>query len=163
MLRDDHAAGALGVRAVAALDARGLLAEPAQELATVRDLAAGLGEGLPHLDRHEQGEVLLALLQQVERAPQQLGALTRGRRRPRRERLGGGIHRGLAVGGRRVGDRLDHPTGRGIEDAQLLVVGRGAPLTSDEQRVGNTGEQFGLAVGGHGVLRHGTPSSARSA
>ena len=78
MLRHDHAAGALGVRAVAALDARGLLAEPAQELAAVRDLAARLGERLAHLDRHEQREVLLALLQQVERAAQDLGALAGG-------------------------------------------------------------------------------------
>ena len=70
---DDHAAGALGVRAVAALHARRLFAEPAQELAAVRDLAARLGQRLAHLDRHEQREVLLALLQQVERAAQDLG------------------------------------------------------------------------------------------
>ena len=39
MLRDDHAPGALGVRARSGRDAHGLLAEPAQELAAVGDLA----------------------------------------------------------------------------------------------------------------------------
>ena len=113
-----------GFGAVAALDARGLLAEPAQELAAVGDLAARLGERLAHLDRHEQGEVLLALLQQVERAAQDLGALARGRRRPRRERLGGGIQRGLAVGGRGIRDLLDDLTRRGIVHAAALAARR---------------------------------------
>jgi hypothetical protein len=63
---------------VAPLDAGGLLAEPAQELAAVGDLAARLGERLAHLDRHEQRELLLALLQQVERAAEDLRALARG-------------------------------------------------------------------------------------
>jgi hypothetical protein len=63
-MRDDHAAGDLGVRAVAALGVRGDLAEPAQELPAVRDLAARLDEGLAHLERHEQRHVFLALLQQ---------------------------------------------------------------------------------------------------
>src|SRR5690606_10991450 len=58
VLRDDHAAGALGVRAVAALDAGRLLAEPAEELTAVPDLTASLGERLAHLDRHKEGEVL---------------------------------------------------------------------------------------------------------
>ena len=120
MLRHDHAAGALGVRPVAALDARRLLAEPADELAAIRDLAARLGERLAHLDRHEQREVLLALLQQIERATQDLGPLPRRRRRPSRERLDGGIERGLAVGGRGIGDLLDHATRRGVVDASCL-------------------------------------------
>ena len=118
-----------GFGAVAALDARGLLAEPAQELAAVGDLAARLGERLAHLDRHEQGEVLLALLQQVERAAEDLGALARGRRRPRRERLGGGIQRGLAVGGRGVRDLLDDLTrSPGRRPCSVLPPVGGAPL-----------------------------------
>ena len=150
MLRHDHAAGALGVRPVAALDARGLLAEPAQELAAVGDLAARLGERLAHLDRHEQREVLLALLQQVERAAQDLGALARRRRRPRRERLDRGIQRRLAVGGRGVRDLLDDRAGRRVVDLQRLAALGGAPLAADEQRVGHARQQFGLTVVGHG-------------
>ena len=150
MLRHDHATGALGVRPVAALDARGLLAEPAHELAAVGDLAARLGERLAHLDRHEQGEVLLALLQQVERAPEDLGALARRRRRPRGERLDGGVERRLAVGGRGIRDLLDDRAGRRVVDLERLAALGGPPLAADEERVRHAGQQFGLAVVGHG-------------
>ena len=150
MLRHDHAAGALGVRPVAALDARGLLAEPADELAAVGDLAARLGERLAHLDRHEQREVLLALLQQIERAAEDLRALARRRRRPRGERLDGGIERRLAVGRRGIRDLLDDRAGRRVVDLERLAALGGPPLAADEERVGDAGQQFGLTVVGHG-------------
>src|SRR5690606_18719351 len=67
-LRDDHASGALRVAAVAAVDADRLLAEPAQELTAVNDLSARLGERLAHLERHQQREILLVRLDEVERA-----------------------------------------------------------------------------------------------
>src|SRR5690606_8589542 len=74
-LRDDHMRGALGIGAVAARDAHGLLAEPAQEFAAVDDFTTSLGERLAHLERHEERKVLLVLLHEVERAAKDFAAL----------------------------------------------------------------------------------------
>ncbi len=149
VLRDDHAAGALGVGAVAALGVSGDLAEPAEELPAVADLAAGLGEGLAHLEGHQQRDVFLALLEQVERAAEDLGALTRRRGRPRRERLGRGIHRRHAVVDRRIGDLEQDVTGGGVVHGDgLAALGR-APFPVDQQTGGYGCQQLALARIGH--------------
>ena len=68
---------ARGGRLVAAVDAQGLGGEVAQELGGVGDLALGLGHRLAHLQRHEQGEVVDALVEQLEGPGEDVGALPR--------------------------------------------------------------------------------------
>jgi len=82
VLGHDHSAGALGIWSVPALDACALLTEPAEELPAVGDLTARFVEGFAHLQGHQEREVLFALLQQIERATQQLTTLPGGGRRP---------------------------------------------------------------------------------
>src|SRR5690606_6757162 len=130
--RDDHATGALGVESVAARDAHGLLAEPAEELAAVPDLAARLGERLAHLERHEEGEVLLALLELVERAAEQLAALARRGRCPRVLRGHGRVERPEAVGDGGIRDLLDRLAGRRVADREGLAALGLDPLAADE-------------------------------
>ena len=104
-------AGALGVEAVAAVDAHCLFAEPAEELAAVDDLATSLGERLAHLEGHQQREVLLVLLHEVERATEDVAARAGCGRRPGVLRGDGRIERADAVAGRRIGDRADDRAG----------------------------------------------------
>ena len=52
------------------------LSEPAQEFAAVGDLAAGFSQRLAHFQGHQGGEGFRALLNQVESAGQNCGALT---------------------------------------------------------------------------------------
>ena len=63
---------------VGAVDARGLLGEPAEVLGAVGDLAAGLSQRLAHLGRHDLGEHLLPVHEQFEGGAQDLAPLTRG-------------------------------------------------------------------------------------
>ena len=94
LLGDDDAAGARGARRVAAVDAHGLLGEPAEELGAVRDLAHALGQHLAHLQRHQRGDVLGAVGDRLEHrragSRRARGAGWRptrpARRRPRRAR-----------------------------------------------------------------------------
>ncbi len=81
-LGDEQPAAAVGRGREPAGDAGGLLREPAQELRAVRDLAARLGERLAHLERHQERELVGASGDRLERAPQDLGALTRCRASP---------------------------------------------------------------------------------
>src|SRR5699024_2917512 len=152
--RDDRPPRVLGVRAVAALDAHRLLAEPAQELPAVGDLAAGFGQRLAHLERHQQGEVLGPLGEQVEGPPQQLAPLPGRGARPGGERVGGRIHRGLRIGARGRRDGAEHLAGGGVADVEGLPALRGAPAPADEQLLGDARQQLLLTL-----LAHGSPSS----
>ena len=76
------AGGPVGPVGVPAVDADGLLGEPAEELRRVRDLAAGLGQGLAHLEGHQERELLGALDHQLVGAVQDLRADAGGRPRP---------------------------------------------------------------------------------
>ena len=67
---------------VAAVDADRLLGEPAEELGAVGHLALRLGERLAHLERHQPGEVVGPLGEQLEGAAQDLAALRGARWRP---------------------------------------------------------------------------------
>ena len=69
---------------IASGDARRLLREPAQELAAVGHLAAGLRERLAHLERHQQRELVRPLHEQFPGRAQQLAARAGGRGGPRR-------------------------------------------------------------------------------
>ena len=78
--RNRESAGRRGL--VAAVDPHGLFGEVAEKLCGVSDFAAGLGQRLAHLQRHQQCEVVDALMQQLERAGEDVGAFAwRGRRR----------------------------------------------------------------------------------
>ena len=52
----------------------------AEELGGVGDLALGLGDRLAHLQRHQQGEVVDPLVQQLERPGEDVGPLPRAGR-----------------------------------------------------------------------------------
>ena len=92
----EDAALASGVDHVAAVYAHGLLGEPAEELGRVGDLSARLGDGLAHLQRHQQREIVGLLDDRLIRPAQDLAALARrmtpptapARRLPRRARRG---------------------------------------------------------------------------
>ena len=143
MLADHHPAGALGVLPVTTGDPHRLLAEPAQELTPVGDLAAGLGERLAHLEGHEQRELVGALGQQVERAPEDVAARSRCRGRPVILRLDGRVEGADAVFGRRVGDLDEHVAGGRVVHRER-AAGALDPLPSDEQPARDLLEQGGF-------------------
>ena len=100
------------VRSVA-VDTDRLLAEPTEELRGVGDLAAGVGERLAHLQRHEVGEILAALGHQFEGLAQCLGTGAWRSRGP------------LRLGGRGCGERRVQVVGAGPRDlAERLAGGR---------------------------------------
>jgi hypothetical protein len=80
-----------------------LLREPAEELGAVGHLPARLGEGLAHLERHHEGELVGARGDRLERSAQDLAAVAGRRRGPRRLGGDGGVEGGDAVGDGRVG------------------------------------------------------------
>ena len=149
-----HQQPGLAVRGhrVAAERADGFLGEPAQELRTVGDLAAGLGQRLAHLQGHQQREVLGPLGDQLEGPAQDLAALTRRDLRPGLLRGGRGVQGGRAVLGSGVGEAQQDLAGGGILDVERLP-GRGrTPLAVDQQTGGNGGQQRALALRGNGGL-----------
>ena len=138
MLRHDHPAGALGVHAVATTDPDGLLGEPAQELTAVGDLSRGLGQRLAHLQGHDQRELVLVLLHQVERPPEDLAPLPRRRPGPVRGGFHSGIQGGRTVGYAGVRDGLDDLSGGRVLDVQGGPERRRPPLAADEETVGQS-------------------------
>jgi hypothetical protein len=135
LLHDEQAPGAVRRDAVAPLDAHGLLGEPAEELGAVGDLGLRLLQRLAHLERHEKSEVVLALDDQLPRAPQDLAAVARRRVLPLGLLLVRGSERGDGVVGRRVGDLGYGLLGRGILDREHLSLGPVAPLPADVELV----------------------------
>ncbi len=87
----EDAALAGGVDHVAAVDAHGLLGEPAEELGRVGDLRARLRQRLAHLERHQQRQLVGLRDDRLVGPAQDLAALARRVGRPL----------GLRVGGRR--------------------------------------------------------------
>jgi hypothetical protein len=115
----------------------GAVGEPAEELRRVGDLGLGLGDGLAHLQGHDQRQLVGLLGHRLERAAQDLAALAR--------RVGGplgldgatGVERRLGVVGRGVGDRGDRLARRGVLDVERGAAGGVAPLAADEQLRGD--------------------------
>ena len=118
LAHDQQAALAVGRDGEAAVDAHRLLGEPAEELGGVGDLAAGLGQRLAHLERHQQGQVLLALQEQVVGPAQDVAALAGRHRGPRGLGLGRGLQGLHAVGGGGVGDLGEDRAGGGVLDGE---------------------------------------------
>jgi hypothetical protein len=117
----------------AALDPHRLLGEPAEELSGVGDLRLGLGERLAHLERHQQRELVRALVDLLPRAAQDLTALARRVGRPLGLRRGAGVERRPRVLRRRVGDLGERLAGRGVLDRERRAAARVAPLAADVQ------------------------------
>ena len=124
----EDAALAGGVDHVAAVDAHGLLGEPAEELGRVGDLRARLGDGLAHLQRHQQRQLVGLLDDRLVRAAQDLPALARRMRSPLRLRVGCGGERGHRVLRLRVGDLHERLGGGGVLDGERAATAGGAPL-----------------------------------
>ncbi len=104
-----------------------------EKLSSISDFTARLGERLTHFQRHQQRQVGHPFMQQLERAHQNVGTLTR---RARRE--GGlGAHRGVqcsaTVLGRSVGDGAQRGTRGRIDDIEGPPTCRVDPLAVDEQ------------------------------
>ncbi len=70
--------------------------------------AVSFGDRLAHLKRHERGEVVATLLQQVEGPAQNLGARPGGCGRPRLCCRHGSLERTLAIGTGCVLNLLEH-------------------------------------------------------
>ena len=132
LLDQQVAGGAVGPVRVAAVDADGLLGEPAEEVRGVRDLAAGLGQGLAHLERHQHGQLLGAFDHELVVAVQDLRADAGRRGRPVRLDVGSGAQGTSSVGLGGVGDLGDDTLGRRI-DHSYRGTGPGLPLAGDEQ------------------------------
>ena len=113
----------------AAVDAHGLLGEPAEELRAVGDLALRLLDGLAHLEAHQLGEVVGPLGDQLERAAQDLAALARRRRPPLLLGLGGRVERVDGVVDVAVGDSaMTEPSaGSRTEKVAPLLASRQEP------------------------------------
>src|SRR5699024_6019177 len=129
-----HDAGlAVGRLGVFAVEAHGLLGEPAEELGAVGDLSLGLGEGLAHLRGHHGRDVIGAFGEQFEGATQDLGAFAGCGGGPIGLCLTGGPDGGFGIGGGPVGDGGDGLAGGGIVHLDgLAALGR-PPLAVDEQ------------------------------
>jgi hypothetical protein len=88
--------------------------KPAEELRPVGHLAPGLRQGLTHLQRHQQREVLGPLGDPLDRGAQDLCAYPRRGSGPLRLRRDGRVQRRLAVLHGRVGDLGQRVPGRRI-------------------------------------------------
>ena len=82
LAQDEHPSAAARLDRVAAVDADRLLREPAEELGGVLDLAARVVDGLAHLERHQEREIVGALGEQLVGAAKDLAAFPRRMRRP---------------------------------------------------------------------------------
>ena len=82
LAHDQDARGGVAGDPVVAVDPQRLAREPAKELGGVGDLGLRLGDRLAHLERHQQRQLVDALVERLERPPQDLAALVGGRLRP---------------------------------------------------------------------------------
>ena len=62
MARDKEARSPGGRRLIATIDSNGFLRKVAEKLCRISDLAAGFGQRLAHLQRHQQREVVDSLV-----------------------------------------------------------------------------------------------------
>jgi hypothetical protein len=108
-----------------------------QEVGGVEHLGLRLGHRLAHLERHEDGEVVGALDDQLVRLAQDLPPLARRRVGPLALRAGRSVERCRGVVGLRVGDLGDDLAGRGVLDAERPTLGGVAPLASDVEPLGD--------------------------
>ncbi len=137
------------------MDAHGFFTEPAQELATVGDLAIGLGEWFSHLDCHEQGEIVRVFLDEFPSAAQNFTAGARCGLGPAVLCGHSGVECADRVFGGGVGHLPDDVTCGRIAHGKH-AAGRGIdPLTIDEQPIRHRGKQFGFTVGYNFLHRSG--------
>ena len=164
MLRNDHPPGALGVDAVAAEDPYCLLGEPAKKLAAVLDFRFGFGQRFPHLECHQQRDLVLALLDQIKCAAQNLRSIAWWGLSPVRRRFDCGIECCSAVIDARVSNGLYRLAGRGVVHLQGGTRGGPAPFAADEQPLRYRFQQrrFSRVQHREASLAQPTPSSTRA-
>jgi hypothetical protein len=167
LAHDDDAAGALVVDLVGAVDAQRLAGEPVEEVRGVEDLRLGLRDGLAHLHRHEEGEVVGLGDERLVGAAQDLAALPRRRRGELRLRGDRRVERGDRVLDRRVRDLGDRLARGGILDRQRAAARRVAPLAADVELGGDAIEDRLLlrvdCCGAHVRTTVSSPSSSEMA
>ena len=151
------ATGAVGRHRPTPADPHGLLGEPAEELRGVRHLRPRLGERLAHLERHQQGQLVLTLHHRGEGAAQDLTTVTRRRRCPFGLPGASRLKRGEGVFGGRVRDGREGRLGRGVRDVDRGAAPGITPLAGDEElRRGRVDDATfgccGHGFGGHVVL-----------
>jgi len=96
------------------------------------DVAAGLGLHLPHLVRHQVGELGLVVGDELREAEEDLASLRRGHEPPLLERLLRRRDRAVDVLRRRLREDADRLAVRGTDRLERLA-GRGVhPLPADE-------------------------------
>ncbi len=142
---DEDLVFALGGGEVAAVVPDCFFGEPAQELGTVGDFAAGFGQGFAHFQGHQQREVLGPFGHQVKGAAEDLGPFPGRRPGPGSLDLVGRVQCGegvLAGGGGESGEYL---AGGGVVHVEGAAVGRVPPLAADQQAGGDGRKQRGFA------------------
>ena len=88
------------------------------------DVAARLGEHLPHLARHRVGDLLLALDQKIADAAEHVAARRRRRARPEREAAPRRAHGGIDVAASESGNRpIRSPVSAGLRFSKYAPVG----------------------------------------
>ena len=122
--------------------AHGLFREPAEEFRGIGDLAAGIGERLAVLERHQPGEPILFGHDEFEGLAQDFRTRARRPGRPIGKGLRRGIESGEPVLGRRTRDRGDDVFGRRVDHIETAAIGRFARATVDPQAGRNIGEEI---------------------
>ena len=139
----------IGRHRVPTVDANRLLGEPAEEVGGVGDLGLGVGDGLAHLQGHEQGQLVDAVHEGLERPPEDLAPPPGGGGRPSGLSGGGGIEGGDGVAGVGVGDLGQHRARRRVLDLEAPPGRSGPPLPVDEDLTGDHPEDLVLIAAGH--------------
>ena len=96
------------------------------------DVAAGLGLDLAHLARHQVGELVLVLHEELGEAEEDLAALRRRDEAPVLERRLRSRDGAVDVLGRRAREGAERLAGRGVERLEGLAGGRVDPFAADE-------------------------------
>ena len=140
-VRHEHPAIAFRRLGVATVDAHCFFTEPAQELRAVIDLAERLRKGLSHLNRHEQGEFILALLHLVERAAQNIATRSRAGLAPRLLCGNRSVECAYTVSRARIGNLGDEFAGRRVKHVERLAAFGIDPFAVDVELRGNLREE----------------------
>jgi hypothetical protein len=114
-------------------DASGRFREPAEKLGAVGDFSLCLREWLAHLGCHDGGELIGAAEDDLVCLAEDVGTEARRGSPPCRLGRPGDFDGPLGILWRPIGDVGDGLARRRVLDRELLLRGRGCPLTGYEQ------------------------------